>query len=702
MTTDNRQLDMPKFHLIFLADNLDEMKQNSSEIFTRLRTLDNSMDTFTDRHLFTNYFFDHADERIILIIRGSIGKELIPIIHESPQLSSVYVIGTNKSYHQQWTKNCSKIKGVYSRLDSLCSKIEQTMQPTPRGRSTTPESSRLTVREKERRGRSAASSRADNTSTSIHPQIQDDLERTLIATTERTLRQSLSVNQKQPTVDSQTMNQIQDTLMRTIRQHTSTKNVDADLLNRLFADLKQSLIDSLVQHQPPPQPVLTEEMVKETVLNIIKEQNKVIATTPAHLRPTTILVNREVKIAANRKQTRIDADFRQKRDAIVNNQQLRDLVQQWSNVSSMSDLALLIKKHGKNPFEHAWLLFCWIAENIQYEIGCNINSADNVFRRRQGVCRGFVSLYHECCKLLDIECTEISGYAKSSFLKPGESLQNSAHAWNSIILDKYSYLVDTTWGAGGRGNSNKKCLEDFYFLTSPEELIYTHYCSGGQLLEPEISKQEFLSLPIMKSTYYQLGLRLISPKQGFNETNQNLFQISIHTPNNVNLLLQLKVNETEYPGCLHTLCQRDENQSDILNCFLAPPVAGLYQINIFANVNNEKQYRDAIEMRLRVPNIADAMTFPRFYAAFSQHKCILVEPLQRLVYRNSEILIHMIIPLANVVKIKNGEDFISLIQDDYKNGILKKKLRVQGDVCIHARWNDNADKIDTLCVFDLF
>lgn len=158
----------------------------------------------------------------------------------------------------------------------------------------------------------------------------------------------------------------------------------------------------------------------------------------------------------------------------------------------------------------------------------------------------------------------------------------------------------------------------------------------------------------------------------------------------------------KYPQSLHTLCQRDENQLDIFNCFIAPPVTGLYQIIVFANIGNEKEYRDAIDMRLRVPNIVDAFTFPRFYAAFTQHKCILVAPFQRLIYRNTDIFIHMIIPQANVVKIKNGEDYISLIQDDYKNGILKKKLRVQGDVHVCARWNDNADTIDTLCVFDMF
>ena len=193
--------------------------------------------------------------------------------------------------------------------------------------------------------------------------------------------------------------------------------------------------------------------------------------------------------------------------------------------------------------------------NIQCNPYCKNNAAETVFRTRQGVCRGFISLYHEYCSLLDIECTEISGYAKQAFLNLSEDLKQSPHAWNSIILDKYTCLIDSTWGASSRSSSKK--LEDFYFLRSSEEFIYTYYVNRYQLLEPEISKEEFLSLPVMKTTYYRLGLNLISPKQNLNETSRNLFKITIRTPSHVDLFAQLGVDNIEHPSNLHTFCQRN-------------------------------------------------------------------------------------------------------------------------------------------------
>ena len=91
----------------------------------------------------------------------------------------------------------------------------------------------------------------------------------------------------------------------------------------------------------------------------------------------------------------------------------------------------------------------------------------------------------------------------------------------------------------------------------------------------------------MKTTYYRLGLNLISPKQNLNETNRNLFKIIIRTPRRVDLFAQLEVDNIEYPSNLHTFCQRDKDQSNVYNCYISPLVNGLYDVDIFAKMNNE-------------------------------------------------------------------------------------------------------------------
>ena len=122
----------------------------------------------------------------------------------------------------------------------------------------------------------------------------------------------------------------------------------------------------------------------------------------------------------------------------------------------------------------------------------------------------------------------------------------------------------------------------------------------------------------MQTTYYRLGLNLISPKQNLNGTNRNLFKITIRTLSPVDLFAQLVVDNVEYPSNLHTFCERDKDQSNVYNCYISPLLKGLYDVDIFAKTNNETTHGDAINMHLHVFNIADAFMFPIVYSDFTQ------------------------------------------------------------------------------------
>ncbi|CAF2052207.1 unnamed protein product [Rotaria magnacalcarata] len=766
------------FHLIWLADEVHELKTKFSQAFNYLQSIFASVDFFSESDLFVNFLYEMNNKKIVLIVSGGLGKNTVPAVHDATELDSIFIFCHNRAHHEQWAKAYMKVKGVFNEIDDLCQAVGQSKQnadlsssrttPVPSRdssavhRSLTPQPppgsnlharrtvidsqkpqasglrakddkdsvetttivdnqrekhhrhskrtpSPLILVEKDDHRDSSLINSTKSTPTSRSSSNYEQLERALVETTEQTLRNSLLGNNdihQATSLQADAIDRLHDTFLQTIQKQVTKKSDESTELKHLFTDLKQALVDAVIQQQS----ALVRDVIKQTVVDALKhQQNSAHApslpsttTTTKGIqqrKPIVIINNREIKIAADIKKTRIDANFRRKREAVVSNKRLRDVVQQWTAIQSVADLAVTIKKYGTNDLECAWLLFCWVGQNIQYKPYCNNNSADTVFRTKQGVCRGFASLYHECCSLLGIECSEISGYAKQTFVKSGAELQQSLHAWNSVILDQYTYLIDPTWGAGGRDNKNK--LEDFYFLTSPEEFIYTHYAHGYQLLEPEITKEEFISLPVMKSTYHQLGLALLSPKQGLNETNQNIFKIAIQAPAHIDLFAALKVGDVEYPRSLHTLCQRDQNKADIYNCYITPPLDGLYEVTIFAKTNDETTYFDAINMRLRVSNINDAFMFPITYATFTEHRCILIEPFQRLLCENEQVLIHMIIPNANVIKIRNGDEYMVPHKDEYKNGVLKKQICVQGDLQVCGRWDDKADSISIICIFNM-
>lgn len=293
-----------------------------------------------------------------------------------------------------------------------------------------------------------------------------------------------------------------------------------------------------------------------------------LTDTPSSHQKTFIPINK-IELILDRLRILDEENPKNLRKDLLSNKQYREYIDnQCNNVQSIAELVKKIESYSSNNFIHTWLIFYWITKHIKYVSGHADNAADVVFRTRKGVCRGFTHLFSECCRLLNIECIEVPGYVKENWFRIGDALQEATHVWNAVKLGGYWYLLDATWGAGS-GNENK--LEEFYFLTSPDQMIYTHLPTEDiwQLLSPTITKQQFLDLPIVKSVYYRLNLKLISPQQCVIETNQPLFEVIIKTPSNdVTLTTTMKVGNDEYPDSCK-LCQYD-HRDQLTRCYFSP------------------------------------------------------------------------------------------------------------------------------------
>ncbi|CAF0813388.1 unnamed protein product [Rotaria sp. Silwood1] len=181
---------------------------------------------------------------------------------------------------------------------------------------------------------------------------------------------------------------------------------------------------------------------------------------------------------------------------------------------------------------------------------------------------------------------------------------------------------------------------------------------------------------------------------------QHLIKVSIKSPEPAHLFAKLVIGSTKYSRRLHTLCQRDMVQNDVYNCYVAPPAKdGPYEITIYAKTNKDTTYRAAICIRLPGSNIAQSITFPIVHQSFEEHQCILIEPFQGLLRQNEQVLIHMIVPGAHIVKVRNGDDNIELDVNEYQKDVVKKKIRVRGDIHIIGCWDKKTDS--TICVFNM-
>ena len=133
--------------------------------------------------------------------------------------------------------------------------------------------------------------------------------------------------------------------------------------------------------------------------------------------------------------------------------------------------------------------YIWISHNIDYDQSAykkgrrRVNKSNSdILDRRQAVCFGYSSLFHEMCKLAKIESEIVYGYPKNP--ETGiVDLTTTSHAWNAVLIDNTWHLLDITWGSG----NNREKLED-YFLVSPEKMITSHLPADPmwQLLERPI------------------------------------------------------------------------------------------------------------------------------------------------------------------------------------------------------------------------
>ena len=66
-----------------------------------------------------------TQDRLVLIVSGRCGRQLVPQIHHLRQVSSIYVYCMDKKANEQWAKDFIKIKSVIVELNDLIHIIKQ-------------------------------------------------------------------------------------------------------------------------------------------------------------------------------------------------------------------------------------------------------------------------------------------------------------------------------------------------------------------------------------------------------------------------------------------------------------------------------------------------------------------------------------------------------------------------------------------------
>ncbi|CAF4600846.1 unnamed protein product [Rotaria sp. Silwood2] len=112
------------FSLCWLDGDVD-ITDDNKKTQIMLHSIVKHFKPFNDAYEFKKYIEPlNQNHRLILIVSGRLGREIVPKIHQLPQLSSIYVYCMEKQLNEEWAKQFRKIKDIIIHQDHLITRIK--------------------------------------------------------------------------------------------------------------------------------------------------------------------------------------------------------------------------------------------------------------------------------------------------------------------------------------------------------------------------------------------------------------------------------------------------------------------------------------------------------------------------------------------------------------------------------------------------
>jgi hypothetical protein len=115
--------------LIWLDKNINEGNDDCQSTLAQLRRVINAVNIFTGGDECIEFINTYSSrEKICMIISGALGQLIVPLIHNMSQVDSIFVFCSNRKRHEEWAKEWSKIKGVYTEISPICKALKGAAQ----------------------------------------------------------------------------------------------------------------------------------------------------------------------------------------------------------------------------------------------------------------------------------------------------------------------------------------------------------------------------------------------------------------------------------------------------------------------------------------------------------------------------------------------------------------------------------------------
>lgn len=101
---------------------------NHTNSIKQLRYVSETISLFTDVDECIRFLTDIKDDRAFLIITGTLGEQMVSLIHDIPQLDSIYFFSDHQAVHQPYVSVSNKFKGIFNTIEPICHRLKLNIQ----------------------------------------------------------------------------------------------------------------------------------------------------------------------------------------------------------------------------------------------------------------------------------------------------------------------------------------------------------------------------------------------------------------------------------------------------------------------------------------------------------------------------------------------------------------------------------------------
>lgn len=267
---------------------------------------------------------------------------------------------------------------------------------------------------------------------------------------------------------------------------------------------------------------------------------------------------------------------------------------------SVQELADYLVRAAQDDYEKTYVLFRWVTLNIRHEVkALPSEPARNqypgiVLHRRRSQSSGYAQLMAALGAAAGLDIRQISGFAKGTAYTPGQAMNGASnHSWNAVHIEGQWYLLDASWAAGWIKNKKRfvRRYNDFFFLTPPAQLIYSHLPRDErwQLLAQPVSSEQFVAMPCLQPAFFRHGITLVS-HHSLSISSDGTLAIRLDARPDTLISARLKGDKHPSSGW-RTQVHTTHGQTTI---HVALPRRGSYELQIFAVGKNRNRRHDYV------------------------------------------------------------------------------------------------------------